>query len=193
MKPSETKDLIRRLQAGDLEALGQLYDLHKRLVYRTALGITGDPEAAADLLQETFLRLHRFSRHLDTERPLEPWLYRVTTNLAYTWVKRQKRWLQPLEEIADWLMGDGHERPSYMVELDEEWEQVQRAMTSLPLPQRTVVVLYYLNDLSLKEIAEVLDVPIGTVKSRLHYGRKSLKRALGLRGESLGEVRYEVT
>ena len=94
---TEDGELILQLQDGSLEALGKLYDRHQRMVYRTALVITGDVDAAADLLQDVFLRLHRFASHVDPQRPLEPWLYRMTANLSYTWVKRSRRWLRPLE------------------------------------------------------------------------------------------------
>ena len=97
--------LILQLQTGDLEALGMLYDRHKQLVFRTAPGITGDADAAADLLQDVFLRLYRFIRRFDPQRPIEPWLYRMTANLAYTWVRRH-RWLRPLEDVVEWLAGD---------------------------------------------------------------------------------------
>ena len=65
-------DLILEIQSGSLDALGVIYDRHRRLVYRTALAICNDPEAAADLLQGVFLRLHRFAARIDPERPLEP-------------------------------------------------------------------------------------------------------------------------
>jgi RNA polymerase sigma-70 factor (ECF subfamily) len=145
------------------------------------------------LLQEVFLRLFRFADHIDPGRPLEPWLYRMTTNLSYTWVKRHNRWLRPLEEVAEWLLGS-KEIPAQQVEVDESLQQLQQAITSLPLPHRGVVVLYYLNDLSLQEIAEILDIPVGTVKSRLHYGRQAIRKSLGLvPEETLPELRYEFT
>lgn len=183
--------LVIQIQQGDLEALGVLYDRHRRLVYRTALAITGDTEAAADLLQDVFLRLHRFAHNIDPMRPLEPWLYRMTTNLSYDWVKRRKRWPRPLEDLADWLIGTGKNPPYESVERSDEWIQVQRAVADLPLPQRVVVVLYYLNDLALQEISEVLEVPIGTVKSRLYYGRLALKRSLGLEQEIVPDLNFE--
>lgn len=187
-------ELIKRLQDGSLEALGILYDRHRQLVFRTALAISGDEDAAADLLQDIFLRLHRFAERVDPGRPLEPWLYRMTTNLSYTWVKRRKRWLRPLEDVAEWLVGGRKDAPSYEAEMGETWSLIQRAITSLPLPQRGVVVLYYINDLSLQEISDILEVPVGTVKSRLHYGRQALKRQLGLmQDEALPEMRYEFT
>jgi RNA polymerase sigma-70 factor (ECF subfamily) len=184
--------LILQLQAGELEALGMLYDRHKQLVFRTALGITGDADAAADLLQDVFLRLYRFIRRFDPHRPIEPWLYRMTANLAYTWVRRH-RWLRPLEDVVEWLAGDHRGSPAYIAELDEENQLVQQAISTLPIAQRIVVVLYYIDDLSLQEIAEILEVPEGTVKSRLHYGRQALKSRLGLQGNALPDVLYELT
>lgn len=185
------QELILQLKEGSLEALGLLYDQHRQMVYRTALAITGDSEAASDLLQDVFLRLYRFADRLDPLRPLEPWLYRMTTNLAYTFVKQNHRWLHPLEELADWLSGEDS-NPAYTeVEQQDDWHQVQQAVSALPLQQRVVVVLYYLNDLSIQEISEILEVPVGTVKSRLHYGRNTLKNSLGLQDKLLPDLYYE--
>ncbi len=192
MPETSCQELIRRLQGGDLSALGNLYDRHNRMVYRTALAITGDPEAAADLLQDVFLRLYRFSARVDPSRPLEPWLYRMTANLACTWVKRQ-RWMRPIEDLADWLSGDGRHSPTQAAELAETAGAIHRALNALNLSQRTVIVMYYINELSLQEISEVLDVPVGTVKSRMHYGRRALKKAMSAERGVLAEMRYEFT
>ena len=189
---ASTQEVILRLQDGSLDALGELYDRYNPMVYRTALAIIGDPETAADLLQEVFLRLNRFADRIDPQRPLEPWLYRVTTNLAYTWVKR-RRWLQPLEEIAEWFSNDQDEQPAQAVESNEEWRQIEKAIQTLPLAQRLVIVHYYINDCSLEEISEILDVPTGTVKSRLHYGRQALKKHLDGQRGLVAEVKYEFT
>ena len=70
MEQTNDRDLVFQLQRGSLEALGLLYDRHRRMVYRTALVITGDPEAASDLLQDVFLRLYRFADRIDRQRPL---------------------------------------------------------------------------------------------------------------------------
>lgn len=186
-------ELVLRMQQGDLDALGGIYDRHRHLVYRTALAITGDQEAAADLLQEVFLRLYRFGHRIDPYRPLEPWLYRMTANMAYTWANQRRRWYRLLQEMADGLAGDGWPTPHHQVERREQWGEVQRALNAISPEKRVVVVLYYLNGLSLLEIAEALELPLGTVKSRLHYGRKSLKQSLGLESDSLNAVGYEAT
>lgn len=193
MENASDRELIIEIQQGNLEALGVIYDRHRRLVYRTALAITNDPEAAADLLQEAFLRLYQFAGHVDPPRPLEPWLYRVTTNLAYTAVKRRHKWLRPLEEITEWIAGSKKSSPQILAEMDEEAQRVQQAIASLPLNQRVVVVLYYINDLSLQEIADILGIPEGTVKSRLHYGRLALRKQLWVGSEALLDIQYEFT
>ena len=191
MTKASDRELILQLQHGSLDALGELYDRYRQMVFRTSLAITGDTEAASDLLQDVFLRLYRFADRIDPQRPLEPWLYRMTANLSYTWVKRSRRWLQPLEDLADWLAGNGKNTPHEVAERNDEWNQVQKAVSSLPFQQRVVVILYYMNDLSLQEISNILEVPVGTVKSRLHYGRETLKKTLGLEGEKIPGFNYE--
>jgi RNA polymerase sigma-70 factor (ECF subfamily) len=181
-------DLIQEIQQGSLDALGVIYDRHRHLVYRTALAICNDPDAASDLLQDVFLRLHRFADRVDADRPLEPWLYRVTANLAYTWIKRHYKWSRPLEEIVEWLTVNKKQTPQNLLEMDDDSRRVQFALGKLPIPQRLVVALYYIDDLPLQEIAEILEIPVGTVKSRLYYGRLALKKNLGLNVASTAEL-----
>lgn len=171
-------ELVKSLQCGNRQALGILYDRHKQKVFQTAFAITGDPDLAADLLQDVFLRLFRYSKTVDPQRPIDPWLYRVTANLCYTWMKRQRRWLHPLEDISDRITGGENSPLSQAMLVDEERLQVQKAVSALPAHQRMVVVMYYLNDLSIEEISATLDVPAGTVKSRLHYGREALRKQM---------------
>jgi RNA polymerase sigma-70 factor (ECF subfamily) len=184
--------LILKLQSGDLEALGLLYDRHRLPVFRTALAITHDQDAAEDILQECFLRLHTYVHRVDTSLPLSPWLYRITVNLSYTWVTRRNKWRAPLEDFVDQLIGPAKYNPEPEAERRDEMRLMQRAIDSLPFSQRVVVVLYYLNDLSLQEISDILGVPVGTVKSRLHYGRENMRRQMEGTAQS-AEVQYEFT
>ncbi len=193
MAQDSDRELVVLLQQGDLEALGALYDKHHPLVFRTILGITNDVETAADVTQDVFLRLYRFADRVDPSRPLEPWLYRVSVNQANSWLRRRSRWLRVLEEMAGWLSIGGKPTPESQAERQDEWRWVGRAVARLPATQRAVVVLYYVNDLSVREIAEILSIPEGTVKSRLHYGRISLKKELGLAEERQVGVQYEAT
>lgn len=171
--------------------MGALYDRHHKKVFRTALGITNDWDAASDLLQDVFLRVYRFAGHIDSDRPLEPWLYRVTANLSYTWLRREKRWYRYLLEFGEWFHRDGRPGPQRQVELDEQAARVREAVSSLPFSQRVVVVLFYLNDLPVEEIAEILEIPEGTVKSRLHYARNTLRKRLILLEDPMPHVKYE--
>lgn len=183
--------LVVQLQAGDLESLGALYERHKTRVYRTALAITHDPSAAEDILQDCFLRIYKYAHRIDSSLPLEPWLYRVTVNLAYSWETGRKRWQTPLEGVIDRLVSPKRLSPEWQVEASDIHRRVAEAIVSLNLNQRVVVVLYYLNSLSLKEIAYILDCPVGTVKSRLHYGRENLSRKLEVGRKVTPEMIYE--
>jgi RNA polymerase sigma-70 factor (ECF subfamily) len=160
-------------------------------VYRTALAITHDPAAAEDILQDCFLRVYKYAERIDASLPLEPWLYRVTVNLAYSWETSRKRWQTPLEGVIDRLVSPQRLSPEWQVEASDIHRRVAEALVSLNLNQRVVVVLYYLNSLNLKEIAYILDCPVGTVKSRLHYGRENLSRKLESGRQVTPEMIYE--
>ncbi len=171
--------LIRRLRDDDLNALGVLFDRYYAQVFRTALAITHDNHVAEDISQDCFLRLHRYAYRIDTSLPLAPWLYRVTVNLSYTWVSRHKKRNVSLETVVDYLMSPARNAPDQMAESAGLHKEVREAIRSLNFNQRVVVVLHYLNGLSLEEIAEILDCPVGTVKSRLYYARENLRHKLG--------------
>ncbi len=177
MVPTD-RELIQRLCDGDLEALGTLYDRYRLLVFHTALAITRDRQSAEDILQECFLKLNNYAKRIDVNLPLEPWLYRVTVNQSYTWVTRRSRWLTSLESMFDRLVAPIRTNTEYHAEMSELQAMIQQAIDALPPSQRMTVILYYVNDLSLKEISYVLDCPLGTVKSRLYYGREHLKKCL---------------
>lgn len=176
--------LVAKLQSGDLDALGVLYERHKTCVYRTALAITHDPSAAEDILQDCFLRLHKYAYSIDGSLPLQPWLYRVTVNLAYNWERHRKRWQTSLDEVINWLASPIHRCPERQAEMSDMQGIVLDAISSLDTNQRIAIILFYLNSLSVKEIALILDCPVGTVKSRLYYGRENLRRKLKIRHQT---------
>ncbi|MBN8618092.1 MAG: sigma-70 family RNA polymerase sigma factor [Anaerolineae bacterium] len=182
--------LIERVRENDLNALGILFDRYYNQVYRSAVVITQDTAAAEDIAQECFLKIHRYANRIDTSLPLIPWLYRVTVNLSYTWITRQKRRSISLEVVVDRLISPNWLAPEQIAEHSETQQQVRAAIHSLNLNQRVVVALHYLSGLNLEEIAEILNCPVGTVKSRLHYARENLRRVLETSNLS-GEVAHE--
>ncbi len=171
--------IIERLQAGEPEALGDLYDCYHHQIYRTALAITHDPTVADDITQECFLRVFHYAHRIDSSLSLSPWLYRVTVNLSYTWIKRNKRHKLSLEGFIDRLTAPPKHAPETVAERTELQESVQTAIDALPFGQKVVIVLHYLNGMNLQEIADILDCPLGTVKSRLYHARQNLKDKLG--------------
>lgn len=187
-------EAVRRLQHGELDALGELFTRHKDMVFRTALAITRDERAAEDILQECFVRLHTYAASVDAARPLRPWLYRVTVNLAYDWSSR-RRHMQPLDDAMEWLSGlpAAFPSPDRKAEERETMRTVREVIDGLPPMHRAVIVLFYMEGLTIEEIADVLDLPTGTVKSRLHYARARLREMLISRQRVVPEMKYEFT
>ena len=188
----EDSELIPRVQRGDLAAFEALYNRYKGQVYRAALAITRDQGAAEDILQECFLRVYAHIDRIDVARPLSPWIHRVAVNLSYNWVTKRRRWFPSLGEVIEQFVGDHHDSPEHVVEREELQRIVQEAIHSLSFAQRVVVILFYLNGFSLEEIAYILDCPVGTVKSRLYYGRQNLKRRLGADKRLPAGLAYEL-
>jgi RNA polymerase sigma-70 factor (ECF subfamily) len=175
---SQEIELIIRAKRGDLGAFESLYEIYKGPIYRTALAITGDRPAAEEILQDTFLRAFR---HLDNIREgvsLSPWLYRIAVNLAYDWTARRRRGPVALESVIEHLIAPMTASPEQKVEQRELYSLVYEALEKLEFKQRATLVLFYLHDFSLAEVAEIMDCPVGTVKSLLHYALENLRREL---------------
>ncbi len=173
--------LVARLREGNLSALGEVYDTYRVNVFQAALAITRDREASETILRDCFVALSARADSIDPESPLAPWLYRKVVELSYAWVTRHSKWWAPLEGLLDRfdrLVASAHGAPAPPVSLRDAQEGIDRAIDALPFNQRIVVILYYLGGLSLKEIAHILDCPVGTAKSRLHYGREALRQHL---------------
>lgn len=183
-------ELIQCLQKADLDALGLLFERYRTRVYRTALMIVRDQAAAEDILQDCFLKVYANAHRIDIERPLAPWLYRVTVNLSYTWLSRGQNRRTSIDNFVDRLVSPMRQAPDRLTEQTELRQSIRKAIGALSIDQRVVVVLYYLNGLSLQDIAEILDLPIGTIKSRLYYARENLRGKLGANMVWLPEVAH---
>ncbi len=185
---------IRRLQQGDRQALGWLYDRYRMAVYRTALAMTQDESVADDILQEAFIRLYTYAASVDPERPLRPWLYRVTLNLVRDW-SRKRVFGRSVDDLLEWFSALAAPVASMEAEIerDEVIALVRQVIETLPQAHREVVVLFYLEELPIELIAETLEIPAGTVKSRLHYARRKLREVLRRRQRGVPELAYEFT
>ncbi len=190
MRPTETdQDLIRRFRAGDRQAFATLVARHERRVYNLALRMLGREEDARDATQEAFLAALRRLPSFRGEAAFTTWLHRVTVNACYDLLRRQARAPllrshpdEPTEEPAP---PGPHVDDAAAAAVD-----VQRALLAVPPEYRAVLVLHDVQDRSYEEVAAILQVPVGTVKSRLHRARVALARALegrerpGARGPS---------
>jgi RNA polymerase sigma-70 factor (ECF subfamily) len=184
---------LENIRRGNHAGFELLYQKYSAPLFRTVVAITRDHAAAEDILQESFVRLFKHAASLDRERPVMPWLHRVAINLSYNWLMRDRLRFVSLEHLLEsWNL-----RLTSKVELEKEYDAharagaVHAAIDKLDFDQRTVIVLFYLQGLSLAEISETLAVPVGTAKSRLHYARKTLERTLLADALFRGEVVFE--
>ena len=155
-------------------------------LYGAALRLTRNPQDAEDLLQETYLRAFRGFAGFQEGTNLRAWMYRILTNTFINSYRKKQR--EPVtvqdEDIEDWFLydrlGESGVEASAESEVLEQIpdEDVQRALEALPESFRMAVLLADVEGFSYKEIAQILDIPIGTVMSRLHRGRKALEKAL---------------
>ncbi len=190
----EDSSLIARVREGDIDALGELYERYKSKVYRTATAITHDEHMAEDILQEVFLRVNRYADSFDETQPFEPWIYRITVNLSYSWTNKAKRWVHFFQGAMERLKAPSARDPERVTAVREQRELVRRAVERLPESHRVVVILYYLEGLDVSEVALVLEVPEGTVKSRLFYAREKLREAIAVQPAGVSsEVVYDFT
>ncbi len=185
--PTEEATWVAQALAGDSRGFEALMRRYHAPLRRLLRAILRDEEDAQDLLQETFLRAYRFLHRFDPSRPFGPWLLRIGTNLARNQLRhRASRREVPLNvKQADdreatfegrWLAdGTTLERVEYSLLL----EQTRSAMAALPEEQRVVLEMRLLGEMSYREIAAALGIPIGTVMSRLNRGRHQLQVALG--------------
>jgi RNA polymerase sigma-70 factor (ECF subfamily) len=178
---TEDAVLLTAVHCGDMRALEALFHKYQTKIYQTALGVTRDPHMAEEVLQDTFFRLYRHAGRLDASQPLGPWLHRVTINLCYTRLKRWRLWTDSFHSLADRFFSPLSQSPERTAENNELQVLLQAALEQLDPKHRAVLILYYLHDYSLTEIANIVDVPVGTVKSRLFHARKLLKHQLEAR------------
>ena len=171
--------LVADLCDGDMTALAILVDRYKHLVYRLAIQITKNSDDASDILQDTFLKVYDSIHTFRHDSAFETWLYRIVVNLSIDTVngrkRRQKSLISFLEKTDISQKIERQQDPTFQVETNELQEWVTRAVNSLPIKHRTVVVLHELEGLSHPQIADILGCSEGTVRSRLHYARKKLR------------------
>jgi len=178
------EDLVTRATAGDVDSFNQLVTRWERPVYALAYRTLGREEDARDVVQEAFLRAFRGLKGFKGEAKFSSWLYRITLNLCRDWIRRERR--APIVQVPEGTdpvdLADERVAPTESVEelvaRREMTSAVARAMAELPEEQRTAIMLKEYHGLTFQEIAEMLDCPLSTVKTRLYQGLSVLRRRL---------------
>jgi RNA polymerase sigma-70 factor (ECF subfamily) len=180
-EPSGDDDLVRRYLAGDAGAFTTLMERHQQRVYAVCVRVLGNREDAADAVQDAFLSALRKLGQFRGDALFTTWLHRVAVNACYDILRKRAR--QPLLHLAEDPDGPAREEGIPIPDHADAVAGTRDAAAALALvPEefRVALVLADVQDMAYEEIARVLDVPIGTVKSRVHRGRLALARAMGI-------------
>lgn len=169
---TETPDRVL-IESGGRKALGELLHRYQGAVYQAAFRIVGNAEDASDVTQATFLKVFENRRDYDPKHRFFSWLYRIAVNEAINFAKREGYRRQVRTPAPD-----GQVEPPVALEQERRSNGVQTGLLSLGEDQRTVIVMKHFSGFSYREIAEILQLPEKTVKSRLYSARQALKQKL---------------
>ena len=177
--------LIRRAQSGDEGAFEQLLLAHQKSVYNLCLRMAGNPDDALDLSQEAFIRAWRALGQYQFDAAFSTWLFRLTSNVCIDFLRKQKRQQHMSLTVTDddepgeeFTVPDPAPGPEEQAVHNERRQAVARAMAALPEDYRAVMQLRAVEELSYEQIAEILDIKVGTVKSRLARARTQLRKII---------------
>ncbi|GAE31934.1 RNA polymerase sigma factor SigW [Halalkalibacter hemicellulosilyticus] len=182
---STIKRLIGEVRKGDQEAFAEIVELYKDKVYQICYRMLGNVHEAQDVAQEAFLRAYTNIDRYDINRKFSTWLFRIATNVSIDRLRKKKPdfYLQDEVKGTDGVtfesqLAADEELPEDQVVTRELQDWVQNEINQLPIKYRTAIILKYIEDLSINEISEILDMPPATVKTRVHRGREALRKRM---------------
>jgi RNA polymerase sigma-70 factor (ECF subfamily) len=168
---------VQRARAGDAEAWNVLLKRYQLPLYVYVFELVHNEQASLDIVQETFVNA---VRHLDSLRDDEKfgsWLFGIAHQKCIQQWRRQNRDAELQEELAD-APADGNDTPLDLLIREEQEAEFMKLLDQLPPPQRSVLLLHFVEDFSLEEIACITGTQLGTVKSRMHYAKRALRKLL---------------
>jgi RNA polymerase sigma-70 factor (ECF subfamily) len=179
------KRIIRLVKKGDQNAFEELVELYQDKVYQISYRMLGNKHEAEDAAQEAFVRAYLNIDQYNEDHKFSTWLFRITTNLTIDLIRKKKpdyyldAELQGKEGLNLYSqLAAGEELPEDQVTTLELQNTIQQEVLKLPAKYRSAITLKYLEDLSIKEISEILKLPVATVKTRIHRGREALRKKL---------------
>jgi RNA polymerase sigma-70 factor (ECF subfamily) len=179
MMEASDRELVELTLRGEVSAYGTLVERYQQSVFNVCYRFMGQRQLAEDQAQEAFLRAHDRLETFKLEMPFGPWIRQVAANLCLNELKRQGPYQQPLEdeyvehERGNWVNPEGQRQQT------EQTERVRRAILGLPNHYRAVIELRHYGDMSYKEIAKSLNLPLSDVRSHLYRARQALAKELG--------------
>lgn len=175
-----SEEFFTKLKKRNTEAFHRLYEEFKVPLFSLIFAIIKDRDRTADIIQETFIKVIKNIQQLEDIKKIKYWIFRIAVNLTMNILKRDKRLSyagDDLEAIADQFVGE--EYPRYKDEgFEELYYNVSLEVARLPLKHRVVFIMKYIRNLKETEIAEILGIPVGTVKSRLNVARNKIKNSI---------------
>jgi len=176
----EESEMISKCQQGDPEALREIFDRYHKKVYRIAYGVVRQREEALDIVQEVFIKLFRSIKNFKGRSQFYTYLYRMVMNTAIDHARKTgKQFISSLDEEGSFQPVDEVEKGPERILLHKEAEEkLKWAMEKLPAEQKAALIFREVEGLSYQEMAEAMGCSIGTVMSRLHYGRKRMQELL---------------
>lgn len=175
-KPEQEIWWVLRAQSGDREALDELLKVVQEPLYRYILRLVGERTLAEDTLQEVFILIYRKLRWLQEPSLFRAWAYRIASREAFKRLKRERRWTEQIRDESV-LEATPAQQPEENV-VPELIEKLPSLIARVSPASRAVLILHYLHEIPLSEVAAVLGIALGTAKSRLAYGLSSLRRAI---------------
>jgi len=181
--------LAKLARNGDRRAFAELVELYKDKIYHLGYRMLGNRQEAEDIVQETFMRLYSNLHRYDENQKFSTWIFRIATNLCIDRLRKRKLTYSLDAEVNDGegndyyaMMSSDEDTPEKQVIVSETQRQIRKVIDNMPDKYKSIIVLRYLQDLSLQEISDVLDMPITTIKTRLHRGREYLRKKLEASG-----------
>lgn len=180
----DEKKLILKIQSGDMNAFAELFEIYKNEAYKYSYLITGKEDLSEDIVQEAFVQCYTSIKNLKKIEQFKSWFFKILTRLAWKYSNKEKKAV-PVDDIFE--KADSNKLDEYVNEYirKEQSDMLHSEIEKLDVKQKTAIILYYFNELTIKEIAHVMGCFEGTVKSRLHSARRKLKKNL-MRSDEYG-------
>ncbi len=180
IKEISDEALVEKMKAGSEAAYTELVRRYMKKAYSIAYQFVGNSEDAKDLSQDVFIKIYQSISSFREEYKFFSWFYRILMNHCINFRKKESKFLFNTQELTDYRISDSSENGliDEKIQKDELRTEINRAIAKLPLKQREIVILCEIEGLSQREVSEILNMSEGTVRSRLFYARRKLKKYL---------------